>query len=492
MKQAFALLLCFCMLIPLASCSASLENPASRTEETAPETKPAAQKQEDPYAITKDPISLPEGNTVGVARVDITPERYPIYISSGMTAERALDPLYFTCVAISDGQNVALLISADLKRVSDDFLTRCIEGITEATGVPAEYIFLNATHNHNAPSISSGEVNCLKWHALCTKRLKWVCREAMMDLAPAKAFMGRADTTGFAFVRRYLCEDGSHDGLHHAVSTGSPAISHETEADPTLQTIRFQREGEKKDIVMVNWQAHVAHAATSVKNAITADFVHNLRTDFEKAHPDTILSYYNGASGNLNLSTRFPEKKAVDGGYQEVGKALALKVEEAIASETEAKLGPVKAVASTVTATVRTVSPQRVVEAQQCASASGTAQTALLSEYGFQSKYEATAIIAISKSPREQALPVSAIACGDLSFAANACEMFDTNGMEVKGGSPFAMTFMCAYTNGQNGYIPSAYSYPRGGYEVDVTRFVQGTGEALAGELIRLLNLLSQ
>ena len=68
--------------------------------------------------------------------------------------------------------------------------------------------------------------------------------------------------------------------------------------------------------------------------------------------------------------------------------------------------------------------------------------------------------------------------------------MFDTNGMEVKQASPFKMTFMCAYTNGGNGYIPSSYAFSRGGYEVDTTRYVQGTGEALANELIRLLNTL--
>ena len=68
--------------------------------------------------------------------------------------------------------------------------------------------------------------------------------------------------------------------------------------------------------------------------------------------------------------------------------------------------------------------------------------------------------------------------------------MLDTNGMEVKQGSPFKMTFMCAYTNGSNGYIPSTFAFSRGGYEVDTTYFVQGTGEALAQELVRLLSEL--
>jgi len=50
------------------------------------------------------------------------------------------------------------------------------------------------------------------------------------------------------------------------------------------------------------------------------------------------------------------------------------------------------------------------------------------------------------------------------------------------------MTFICSCTNGSMGYLPSAYSYPRGGYEVDVTSYVQGTAELCVAELLRLIN----
>ncbi|MBP3685831.1 MAG: hypothetical protein J6J21_02255, partial [Clostridia bacterium] len=37
-------------------------------------------------------------------------------------------------------------------------------------------------------------------------------------------------------------------------------------------TLRFDR-GEKKDIVMINWQAHAAQAVNDIKNAISADYI---------------------------------------------------------------------------------------------------------------------------------------------------------------------------------------------------------------------------
>ena len=66
--------------------------------------------------------------------------------------------------------------------------------------------------------------------------------------------------------------------------------------------------------------------------------------------------------------------------------------------------------------------------------------------------------------------------------------MFDTNGMQVKDGSPFKMTFMCAYTNGQYGYVPSKDVYKNGGYEVYTTRFINGTGDDVAAKLVEMLN----
>lgn len=66
--------------------------------------------------------------------------------------------------------------------------------------------------------------------------------------------------------------------------------------------------------------------------------------------------------------------------------------------------------------------------------------------------------------------------------------MFDTNGKEVRDASPYKMTFISSLTGGGFGYIPSAYAFPHGGYEVYVTRFVMGTGEALVQESLKLLN----
>ena len=49
------------------------------------------------------------------------------------------------------------------------------------------------------------------------------------------------------------------------------------------------------------------------------------------------------------------------------------------------------------------------------------------------------------------------------------------------------MTFICAYTNGHYGYIPSEFGYSQGGYETSICKYISGTGEKCAEELLRLI-----
>ena len=50
------------------------------------------------------------------------------------------------------------------------------------------------------------------------------------------------------------------------------------------------------------------------------------------------------------------------------------------------------------------------------------------------------------------------------------------------------MTFVCSYTNGGFGYVPSSIAFPHGAYEVLISRFCETTGDDFADEMIRLLN----
>ena len=79
---------------------------------------------------------------------------------------------------------------------------------------------------------------------------------------------------------------------------------------------------------------------------------------------------------------------------------------------------------------------------------------------------------------------ITTFSFGDVAFATVPCEWHDTCGRSVREGSPFKMTFVCAYSNGMVSYIPAAFCWENGGYEVKMCHFEKGTGERIARTLM--------
>jgi hypothetical protein len=87
-------------------------------------------------------------------------------------------------------------------------------------------------------------------------------------------------------------------------------------------------------------------------------------------------------------------------------------------------------------------------------------------------------------------VPIYAISLGDVAFVTVPFEMFDTNGMQIKKGSPFTTTFVLTCANNNLSYLPSDLAFQRGGYAVDVTLFQRGTAEELVDSYLGMLNTL--
>jgi hypothetical protein len=94
----------------------------------------------------------------GFGRQNITPEEY--MEMGGHANDRTrictvvLDHLYGTCIAIQDeAKETFLLCTLDIVHSYQDTFTKYVrQGITAATGIPAERIMVSATHLHSGPS----------------------------------------------------------------------------------------------------------------------------------------------------------------------------------------------------------------------------------------------------------------------------------------------------------------------------------------------------
>ncbi|MBQ3074863.1 MAG: neutral/alkaline non-lysosomal ceramidase N-terminal domain-containing protein [Clostridia bacterium] len=473
MKKILCALLALSLLLPLCACSSSLEKAETKSAETAEQTETEKEKE----------TKIPEGFSTGFARADVSPYGYSVRMNSTSTANTVKDPIFATCVAVSDGKQIALLFSLDIRNTTK--AEQMLSVVSKATGIPKENMFFTATHNHSGPDPTASTSDVTHWYTDFYKALVQAAKDAIADLTPSEIYIGKANSpAGTNFVRRYQRADGSWDGIHNANTSKEPVTAYESEADKELRTVRFER-GQEKDIVMVNWQAHAAHALTSNNSVITADFITNFRKGVEK-EADCHFAYYQGAAGDINFSSHMNDKKY--DGWEEIGSVLVDVVKEALESETPAASGKLQITKSVLDGVVRKETEERVKQAKEINKA-GTDEkkSALMTQYGFASRYEVSAVIKRSEMENTSPLPLYCISFGDVAFASAPFEMFNTNGVELRTASPYPMTFNCSYTNGACGYMPSSVAFDHGGYEVHTCYFEKGTGERCVEESVRIL-----
>lgn len=472
MKKLIALLCLLSLCLPLAACSSGLT-----AEETKAETREEI-KTEETKKEEKGEIVYPDSFAVGYARIDIT-GALPIPIFED-TGTKVADPLMLTVTAVWDGEQVALLMSADLRGIRENAVEKSKELVHKQFGVPKDNVIINCTHSHSAPlGGTGGEASRVRWNANYYKQLPIVVEEALRDLDVVEGvYTGKGYTENLTFVRRYLMPDGTYDT--HGDKT---AVAHETEADNELQTLRFDRKN-KKDVLMVNYQTH--HFSGIGKGKVSADFVAPYREAAEKEF-DCHFVYHQGAGGNINFYSPIPGEQKYNS-YKDAAKGFMITTREALAKEEPIQTGKIHAVTRSLTVTVQKDPAERVEAAKKVMEGPENQRTALASQYGFDSWRTANSIVSRSEMGDTEEMPLCAISFGEIAFATAPFEMFDTNGKEVKDGSPFKTTYMCALTNGSMGYIPSAFAFPHGSYEVNSCDYVPGTGELVSGELINMLN----
>ncbi len=487
MKKIVAVLLVISTLLcTLLSCSSAI----SVAETASSETKTEGGEKTNQKNSGK--IVYPEGFSVGYGRAEISPP-LPVTIDTygeGRKGEVLREPLYATCVAVCDGETVALMFTLDMKQSSSDVIKQFEKSIERKLKIPAENVTFTATHTHNAPipGAKTDPANT-RWLQTCYKAIPQAAEDALRDLAPAEIYTGRADTTGMGYVRRYLMADGTYKGIH----SGNPSddyVSRESVADPELRTVRFDRK-DKKDILMVNWQCHAASSASDKVNGkyvVSADFVAPMREGVE-ADLDVHFAYYNGASGNVTFTQKFPGEN-VYGDNMECGSALVGIIKGALKDETQVKSGKVQVQTAVIEGQVRVETQERVDKANEALKAIEQRKLSnkqLFAEFGFNSKRDCTHTISRGTKERTISINLTSIRFGDIGFAGAPYEMFDTNGKEIRDASPCQTTFSCGYTDGSLGYMPSDDAFPHGEYEVYACKFVSGTGEICAEKLVELL-----
>ena len=489
MKKIICLALAFLMLLSVVSCNGTPNPPVDGTsgagEGNAETQKVAAEKYDGVFKV-------------GYARVEITPEMLPIpRKNNASTITYVEDPIYATCIAFNDGKDTALVYTVDICNIGETHCNAIKVKVKAATRVPQENIFIHATHNHSTPAMSNPNNNAAvqKWTSLVQVRMVEAAELAIADLTDAKIESGVGKTTGMAFVRRYLLEDGTYSGVNSPMASSAKPVSHASEADDTVGVLRFVREG-KKDVVAVNWQCHLASAVELMPAALTADIAYYVREGVEKGDDDALIAYFAGASGNIGScnSPIVGVKKYRN--YQYAAQALSDVILDVLKSgEMESiEAGKISTGNKVYKAQMWKDSEERVAQAKEIVALpeKSNEQMALIKEYGWQSLYGPKSVVSRNESKNTTIdVPMGALSFGDLAFITVPYEMFDNNGVQIKDGSPYKTTFILTNAGGALAYVPSIEAYTiYGGYEVENTQFAAGEGEKMVDEYIGMLKNL--
>jgi len=481
------------LTVSLASCASSL--PEERKAENA-EKKAESVKQETVLKEKRDPT----GFSAGFARVEINPRSSVGMAGYGNTefrrSTRSEGDLTVSCTAVSDGENTALLFSVDVIGLSEKNCENIYKQVEKELGIKSEYVVINATHCHSAPDVAStSDDSIANYLRIFYPAVLQAAKDAVADLDRCEMKIGRASTTQLNYVRRCFKADGSFIADCVINLSKAPVVRHETDADTQMQLLMFDR-ANGKDILLMNWQCHVTAASGREKTVLSPDFVGALRKKVEK-EANVHFAYHQGAAGNIEPNS-YIESEPDNRDYNNHGAKIAEVALEALDHMETVPSGKVRAVKKTVTcAHDLDVSAYDLSQAQQItdlknANKFDQAKT-LCIEYGYNSPYHASAVVARSKRTETKTeMEISALSIGDIGFAVAPYEMFDTNGMQIKEKSPCKMTFVCAYSCGRYGYIPSSIAWEVGGYEVDTCKFVKGTGEMLVDEFTGLLTQLQE
>lgn len=472
MKKFLALMLAFAMMLTVCACGGN-EGDKPEASDTQKETAAPA-----------------DGLRIGFNKQNITPEEtVPLSGSASRgNSTGIVDYLFATCLAISNGEDTALIFGMDIQNAYSPTST-WRNAVSRATHIPEDKIMICFTHTHSAPNTGSDDPSIGRYNSMVSGKMVKAAESAIEDLKLAQAAFATIETQNMNFVRRYIMNDGTLCGDNWG-TMASGIKSHETDADRQLQVIRFTREG-GDDVILTNFQTHSNY--TIAETNISSDVAGAFRDALEKKSGANVL-YLNGASGNINPTSRIPEENVVKT-HKEWGEKMADYAMRALDNTQDAGLTTLKTkqvILDVPTNHMFDDLYESAVEINNYFKNGGDRAVAdrMCAEAGISSVYHADSIVVNKGRGQTTTVELDVYAIGDIAFIFAPVEMFDTNGVQIKTTSPYAITFICGYANHCQGYMPAQAAYANLGYEVATTAFGEGTAESMVDEFLSMLNEL--
>lgn len=403
----------------------------------------------------------------GVCRVDITP---PLGVEPGAwrlrtgRADGVDEPLVAQALVLDDGSRRVALVATDLLWMPRHVAEAARRRIAALTGIPAEAVLLNASHNHSAPVLLEPD------------SVRAAVRTDGLDAYAAALPDRLAGAVYGANVRRQPAAIGAGVGRAPGVSVNR--VDPRRSVDDTVTVLRVDGE----DGVMAIVVGFACHGTCVGGQTLrwNADFPHALRVAVERAHPGTECLFFQACAGDLApLDYWFGNEAAVRHGFparDRVGGALAAEVRRVVPTIWTAG-EPELAVESRVVPLRRRRLPwsdadldrveRRLAAESEPAFPEVWADEVhtTTSAQRFPLHYQRGALAMYRDMRQRRDVPVQAevqaLAVGDIAIVGTGFELFSGPGRAVRERSPFRTTLVLGYSNDYLGYLPPTEDFDR-------------------------------
>lgn len=417
----------------------------------------------------------------GFSRVDVTPPfGSPLAgYSKKREADHIIDPIELNCVAFSDGENKAVLITADFTSVQENASTIIRGMIAKRCSIPAEFVFMQALHQHTTIRVgtrptSSGPLfkDEAYFDLLCRKYCD-VAQLAIADLKDAKVSYGVGECAEqISFVRRYRMKDGTCKtnpgrGKGHLVSHPLD------EPDNSVRLLRFSRE-DGDDIALINFACHPDVIGYIDPTGFSADWPGYTRSHTEKALEGVKAVLVNGFQGDSNHINPFrpkeeEEKRRGVPHSSFMGKTISDVVVSLWDQTKPLETGRVWGNVELLYIPTNMAGYDRIAECKKIIK-----DIALGLHEPFKNSTERSETNRIASFPEEllfQRVPVSVLCIGGAGFVGFGGEPFTKYIQMVREKGGDMLMFTACQCNGGQGYLPTAEAFEQGGYEARSSRF---------------------
>ena len=435
---------------------------------------------------------------VGFAAVNINP---PLGIGvSGYYVPRfakgILDDLEVSATVLACNEKQIALISVDACGVDTVLVERYTAAIERATGIPAQNIFLSATHTHTGglllptDAFAADEEVIRKYAEFVGERIVDAVILAKADCKPAKMgyIVGYAPAR-VAYIRRYKMKDGS---TWTCPPINDPNIDHPIgELDQRVNLLRFDREG-GETVLLVNYGLH---ADTINGELLSPDWPGWMRKTLDAALGGVKCAFFNGAEGDVGSTNvhptagdmndteiSFDNEMKSPGMARFVGRAIAGTVLQVYDKVCYTDVNDIDIIKRKIPVAANLPTKEDLPRAHEYKKLHDDGRDDLIP----YTAMELTTVVAeairmcnLENGPEEFLLNLTAVKIGNIAMLGIPGEPFTDIGVGIKEATGWDMIMPCALTNGNEGYFPMQSAYDEGGYEARTSPYRAGVAEKI-------------